>query len=204
MVECKCDSCGISFLRKKSQIRSVKMFCNNDCRKIWMAKERAKARVPKKRYSCSFCGEIFERLESKTLGKKHLYCSRECKNEHNGVLISGENHHRWNPDLSESDRVERRKYPEYLEWRSLIYVRDNYTCQRCGDNKGGNLAAHHIYNYSEYPDIKTNVDNGITLCTDCHKGFHDNYGYTNNDEFQLLTFINDYYTDLEPSSAGMR
>jgi hypothetical protein len=37
-----------------------------------------------------------------------------------------------------------RRKPEYLDWRAAVFLRDAYTCQDCGDSRGGNLRAHHI------------------------------------------------------------
>ena len=44
----------------------------------------------------------------------------------------------------------------------------------CG-KKGGKLHAHHIKLFSEYPELRFEVSNGITYCkTPCHKtkGLH--------------------------------
>ena len=76
---------------------------------------------------------------------------------------------------------------KYLEWRSRIYKKDNYTCQWCG-NKNGNgksifLNAHHKIPLAfllKENKIKTleeailcealwKLSNGITLCRDCHE-----------------------------------
>ena len=76
----------------------------------------------------------------------------------------------------------------YSEWRRQVYERDRYTCQCCGE-KGGNLVAHHILNYSEHEELRTNVGNGITLCKTCHKEFHNTYGYKNNTKEQVNEFI---------------
>jgi 5-methylcytosine-specific restriction endonuclease McrA len=71
---------------------------------------------------------------------------------------------------------------KYRQWRSDVFTRDNFTCQECGDNKGGNLEAHHIKEFAkiiEEYQIKTleqalsceelwNINNGRTLCLKCH------------------------------------
>jgi hypothetical protein len=60
---------------------------------------------------------------------------------------------------------------EYKQWRNAVFERDNYTCQHCGQ-KGGKLNAHHIKPFSDYPHLRLEVNNGITLCTECHKKAH--------------------------------
>lgn len=60
-------------------------------------------------------------------------------------------------------------------WRLSIYERDNFTCQKCGQI-GGKLQAHHIKDYWSYPKLRWDINNGITLCVDCHKKT-DNYGW---------------------------
>lgn len=107
--------------------------------------------------------------------------------------IVGENHHNYNPNLTDEDRADRRGLPKYKEWRKCVYKLDNYTCQKCGDNKGGNLNAHHILSYRANPEVKTEVSNGITLCESCHKDFHHQYGYGDNDRAQLIEFIKGEY-----------
>lgn len=59
-----------------------------------------------------------------------------------------------------------RKSESYQEWRGKVFARDEYKCQRCG--KGGALHAHHIKEFSKYPELRMDVDNGITYCVDCH------------------------------------
>ena len=65
---------------------------------------------------------------------------------------------------------------KFKEWRRAIFQRDNFTCQKCGDNKGGNLEAHHIKEFSKYPRLRYKLNNGLTLCRKCHKKTN-NYGY---------------------------
>lgn len=114
-----------------------------------------------------------------------------CKSCSENKRPKGENHHGWNPNLSNEDRLKSRKYPAYKEWRIAVYERDKYTCQCCGDNKGHNLQAHHILNHSEYKDLRLDLDNGITLCDTCHVDFHNLYGYKNNSYEQLEEYIRD-------------
>ena len=60
---------------------------------------------------------------------------------------------------------------EYKEWRTSVFKRDNFTCQKCGI-VGGELNAHHIKPYAKYKELRYELSNGITLCEDCHKLVH--------------------------------
>ncbi|WP_416360620.1 HNH endonuclease [Burkholderia gladioli] len=51
-------------------------------------------------------------------------------------------------------------------------LRDRFTCQHCGDARGGNLHAHHILPFATHPELRVDVSNGITLCKPCHKAVH--------------------------------
>lgn len=70
------------------------------------------------------------------------------------------------------ERTDSRLTREYKQWRYDVYCRDNFTCQLCGDDRGGNLNAHHIYSYAKHPDLRLCLDNGITICLRCHDELH--------------------------------
>lgn len=84
----------------------------------------------------------------------------------------------------------------YKEWVRKVFQRDNYTCQCCG-KRGGNLNAHHLYNFSEHKNLRYDVTNGITFCESCHllgtpNSFHSIYGERNNSPEQVFKFISNY------------
>lgn len=56
---------------------------------------------------------------------------------------------------------------EYKRWRKAVFERDSYKCIKCG--KGGLLNAHHKKPVAFYPELIFELDNGMTLCIDCHK-----------------------------------
>lgn len=100
-------------------------------------------------------------------------------------------HPNWRHDLTKEERESARSYYGYNEWREAVYERDNYTCQRCG-KRGGTINAHHIESYANNKELRTVIDNGITLCKQCHDDFHHQYGRGRNTREQLDEFLGGY------------
>ena len=61
---------------------------------------------------------------------------------------------------------------KYKEWRGKVFERDNWTCQTCGmrseSGKPIYLEPHHIKGWAKYPKSRYEIDNGVTLCRQCH------------------------------------
>ena len=84
----------------------------------------------------------------------------------------GEKHWSWKGGISRGYK-EGYWSKEYLQWRKLVFERDGYKCQVCRKG-GGYLTAHHIKSWAHYPKLRFDIDNGITLCENCHS-LTDNY-----------------------------
>jgi 5-methylcytosine-specific restriction endonuclease McrA len=115
-----------------------------------------------------------KKLREKALGRK---ISDETKRKildtkrKNGTLPKGKRHYRWKGGRS----WERFKNPEYIGWRNAVLERDGYVCQHCGrqcKRYERGLAAHHIKPYAEFPDLRYQIANGLTLCRQCHMSLH--------------------------------
>ena len=93
--------------------------------------------------------------------------------------FSGEKHPNWKGGISRLGQL-LRNCPEYYEWRMLVFRRDNFICQNCG-NRGGRIEAHHIKSFAQYPELRLELSNGVTLCKSCHsKGVMPNATGNNN------------------------
>lgn len=101
--------------------------------------------------------------------------------------FSGENCASWKGGITpRSLRI--RNSIEYKLWRDAVFSRDGYTCQKTR-KKGINLVVHHIQNFSQFPELRLAIDNGITLSIEAHKEFHKIYGKKNNTREQLNEFL---------------
>jgi len=64
-----------------------------------------------------------------------------------------------------------RSSKRYDKWRHEVFERDKNTCQKCGKTNK-HLHAHHIINFDENVEFRFEVENGMTLCSSCHKKIH--------------------------------
>jgi len=99
----------------------------------------------------------------------------------------GAESHMWRGGRVDESKVWRGRI-EYKIWRTAVYTRDKWVCQKCGV-LGGRLHPHHMKSFKEFPELRFAIDNGITLCVACHKEFHKVYGRRNINKEQVNEFI---------------
>jgi hypothetical protein len=163
--------------------------------KAWNAGKSTKAlgkARPKKKwiiYKCFNCGKEKEGW----LVHNRKFCSKKCVYDYwrKTGKYKGEKNPFWKGGkLKEYPLyVQLRKSLEAKLWKKAVLQRDNFTCQKCGQY-GGILVAHHIFNFADFPELRFAIDNGITLCKECHNLFHRKYGKNNNTRSQLEEFLN--------------
>ena len=173
-----CGNCGKEIRKEKQFIEKYKNnFCNRKCQIEYYRKHSEAFKGEKSPvYSrvsviCEWCGKEF--AVYKCLKGKTRFCSVKCRNDWQSDMMKGEKHHNWKGGKTgerQLDMISR----EYKAWRKAVFERDGYACKICGDKKGGNLRAHHIKHYSEFPELRHEISNGITLCENCHIKVHSN------------------------------
>ena len=82
-------------------------------------------------------------------------------------------------DIDFEDKEREAGSLSYNNFRNTVFARDGYICQECQKQfPKDKLEAHHIKPFSVAPELKFHVNNGLTLCHDCHVKT-DNYGRRN-------------------------
>lgn len=115
---------------------------------------------------CIICGKIFycQPCQVRLRGRKT--CSIKCRSKLRSSMAiknrikNGFTKHQIDRCIRYSKQSD--------DWRGLIFKRDNYTCQECGE-RGAYLEAHHIKPFAYFPELRFDLQNGITLCYKCHK-----------------------------------
>jgi len=64
---------------------------------------------------------------------------------------------------------ERNRYPAKM-WVKAVKDRDGWECTECASTD--RLHAHHIKRWKDYPELRYEVSNGVTLCHKCHELAH--------------------------------
>jgi hypothetical protein len=76
-----------------------------------------------------------------------------------------ENHPRWIKDRSKLQIREKKHLDtKYRYWMFQVKTRDKWKCRISNSDCGGRLESHHILNWIEYPELRYEINNGITLC----------------------------------------
>ena len=131
--------------------------------------------------TCTFCGTRFS-------GRGVKYCSLQCAGKARLGMVfsenlgrkkgcvpynkgkkspetSGENNGKWIKDrtlLKDDDKE--RGGQLHREWSKNVKKRDKWVCRIADNNCDGRLEAHHILGWTKYPELKYDLNNGITLC----------------------------------------
>ena len=133
-------------------------------------------------FTCLVCDTQFWRKPCAIKKGDNKFCSRQCyltwqrgrkrdtgfrqrcsagqHRRHSGRLLITPIHKRIRGSL------------EFRQWRESVFKRDNWTCQKCGKRSKKNawliIHAHHVKPFAIFPELRFIVDNGQTLCKDCH------------------------------------
>lgn len=104
-----------------------------------------------------------------------------------GGKLAGEKNPAWKGGITPENHNIRAGI-EYHLWREAVFARDHFSDQKYGGGEG-NLIAHHLRNFADFPELRTSIENGITLSEKSHIEFHKKYGKKNNTREQMEEFL---------------
>ena len=182
----KCEICGKEFRTFPSYIKKKRgLCCSIECRnKINTGKKRTletKEKMRNARLGKKCSEETRKKMSIRNLenpirywlGKKRPSPSKETrlkmsisrrKTGNRFPIRRGALNNKWKGGITSEDRKQRVKFRDIMQ--KNVFERDEYKCQDCG--KGGYLQVHHIKEWSEYPELRFEMDNCKTLCMKCH------------------------------------
>ena len=99
---------------------------------------------------CLRCGKEFHSYGFDS----RFYCSPDCW---------------YDTILKEENGRSLRSRPGYYSWRAHTIHKAGGFCYMCG---GKANHAHHVLSIAEYPELRANKENGMSLCESCHRWFH--------------------------------
>lgn len=166
----KCKNCDKLFpYRKSLKVRGYKniksnksLFCSFGCSNFWNNKYNNPSKKP----------HVKEKIREYALkrGTKHLHTT-SVRNKRRASILK-EKHWNWQGGKTSEQKKIRNSF-EYKEWRNSVFRRDKYTCVLCSarSSKGNSviLNADHIKPFCDFPELRLCLDNGRTLCLNCHK-----------------------------------
>ncbi len=123
-----------------------------------------------------------------SFNKNTKYGCAKCQ----AAANSGLNSANYNINLTAEDRAKRDYNPANKKWSKDVLEAFNFTCYSCGDDRGGNLHAHHLWSYADNPELRLDLDNGVCLCNKCHTEFHNHYGYGENNPNQIEEYLGQF------------
>lgn len=83
-------------------------------------------------------------------------------------FLAGEKSPHWIADrmklMRYNNNVRDRRSYAYVNWRREVWKRDDFKCRIANQDCNGRIEAHHILSWSEYVELRYEINNGITLC----------------------------------------
>lgn len=136
--------------------------------KYWLGKKRSPEHLAKmilgikkkakgKPFCETGCGVQLSNYNSIT--RLNKMC-RNCRN----LNHKGEKCYNYIKDRSKLVKKQERNDPAYKEWRMSVWLRDNFKCKIANPDCKGKIEAHHILGWSEFVELRYEINNGITLC----------------------------------------
>jgi len=155
---CKGKKLSEEHKKKISKARKGKCYLSNEMRKKLSDIVRKQWADGKRKLPIKFTYK----------GRKHTEETKKKIGDRLKGKYIKEKHWNWKEDRSLLKRKDERNDSAYQEWVRKVKIRDNWECRINNQDCFGYCRAHHILPWSKYPELRYNVNNGITLCQAHH------------------------------------
>ena len=160
-----CEVCGSPFTVKPYRAETAR-FCSDRCRLVGLWQQLRGRKYSGEWCTCRQCGARFwvqrhtlERVDR----RQGRFCSKVCMDKSREALPGedGETGRHWTA--------------RYKRWREAVVERDRGLCSACGDVVA-KPHVHHKFAWAQFPALRYEVSNGVTMCKRCHVKHADGIG----------------------------
>jgi hypothetical protein len=151
--------------KEKMRLKKIGRISNAKGKK-WSIASRLKLSLSKKGKPSSMKGKHF----SKEFCEKMRVCHLGLKHSPGTIKKMSlvklkEGSYQYKKDRTKLKKSDKKHLDcEYRDFMFGVKNRDNWKCKINNKECKGRLEAHHILNWIDYPDLRYDINNGITLC----------------------------------------
>ena len=178
-----CKVCGNTFYRLPEATQYQSKICSRECATKYYVGEnspmygREREKYAQIVFNCDCCGIENSQYKSHYDNQNHHFCNTICRDTFVKAQVSKQ----------DKEILKNRYSPNIRVWKRLCLERDNEECQVCSSDI--DLRIHHLNSFTRFPKLQFNLDNGVTMCEDCHREFHSIYGirkFTEEDYYKFM------------------
>lgn len=171
----RCRDCGVQDFVEKSKsrtdIRAIRRkFLEAGCYPLFFS-------LPKGVHSSApficYCGNYDTWTISNQYRPERVVRCKQCAKKFSRRQTSG----KWG-----------RRGKRFYVWAEQVRRASNFTCAIDGV-RGGDLEAHHLYNWADYPEFRFEISNGVAIRPHYHAEFHSIYGKGRNTPQQFAEYV---------------
>lgn len=123
-----------------------------------------------KRKGVKFLQEHKDKISKANKGHIVSDETRDKISKANKGKLAGSKNPKWKGGITRRIQIIRSS-THYQKWRQLVLERDCFTCVNCGF-ASDDLHVHHIISMSDNIDLSLDINNGVSLCYECHCNEH--------------------------------
>lgn len=187
-----CKQCNNEFKAKER----IRLFCNHSCYSksligsIPWNKNIKAPKISKSKIGHIVTQETRDKISKTLTGRIRPDFEKEKISKNNAkywlgkerLSMKGKNHFAYIEDRTKLKKIDHRRTTADIYWVREIKKLDNFKCRINNEDCKGKLEAHHILEYAKFPELRYDINNGITLC-------HFHHPYRHSDVVKLTPYF---------------